>query len=93
MDESLKEIYRQSLPERIQELEAAAATVTTDTASSERARRIAHALRGSGGTYGFPEVSHAAAAVEDATETELPGHLRELLALLRRIFEGSRRRG
>lgn len=33
---------------------------------ARRARKLAHDLRGSGGSYGFPEVSAAAGALEDA---------------------------
>lgn len=39
----------------------------------DRIRRIAHGLSGAGGIYGFPEISDAAAAVEDATLAEIAG--------------------
>ena len=57
MDE-LKAIYRQALPAHIQALEGARSD--GPDAADHTARRIAHALRGSGGTYGFPEITAAA---------------------------------
>lgn len=56
--------------------------------SGDELRRIAHGLSGSGGTFGFPEVSDAAAVIDDAlidrpaTDTELEG----LIAALRDIL-------
>lgn len=59
-----------------------------------RARKLAHDLRGSGGSYGFPEVSAAAAAVEgelvapaaaaEPARRSLPDLVRELDAALAR---------
>ena len=45
-------------------------------------RRIAHALHGSGGTYGFPAISEAASIAEDAPEAELAAAVRALLEIL-----------
>lgn len=56
--------------------------------SGDELRRIAHGLSGSGGTFGFPGVSDAAAVIDDvlidrpATDTELEG----LIAALRDIL-------
>jgi HPt (histidine-containing phosphotransfer) domain-containing protein len=86
MDE-LRDLYRQTLPGRIAALEAARREADdADDAGDEATlaiRRIAHALRGSGGTYGFPAITAAAAAVEDAATHELPARLDALLELLR----------
>ncbi|MFQ6614022.1 MAG: response regulator [Fidelibacterota bacterium] len=46
-------------------------------------RRIAHSLKGSGGTYGFPSVSEMAGAVENASDETL---LDSLSALLDHLF-------
>ena len=82
MDE-LKTLYRNSLRPRIDELIAArAAHTAADPAAAVKLRRIAHALRGSGGTYGFPEISAAAARVEDAHATELIACVDTLISLL-----------
>jgi DNA-binding response OmpR family regulator len=50
-----------------------------------RIRRLAHQLRGSGGSYGFPEVTRLAAVVEAAPADRLPGDVAELVALLRSL--------
>jgi CheY-like chemotaxis protein len=39
----------------------------------DRIKRIAHGLSGAGGIYGFAEISHAAATLEDAVIAELGG--------------------
>ncbi|MEX0907931.1 MAG: Hpt domain-containing protein [Gemmatimonadota bacterium] len=82
MDE-LKAIYRRALPAHAAALEAARDTPASELAHT--ARRIAHSLRGSGGTYGFPQVTAAAAAVEDARDTELLQRIDDLIALLHRV--------
>lgn len=83
----LQRIYRQALPDRIAALETARAAGGKD--AIETTRRIAHALRGSGGTYGFPEVSQAADAVERASADDLQARLDDLLAILRTIAQQS----
>lgn len=84
--EELKQIYRQAVTGRIRELEAALAALDAAPAEScESVRRVAHALRGSGGTYGFPAVSAAAAAVEEATPGQLVTETERLLAVLREV--------
>jgi CheY-like chemotaxis protein/HPt (histidine-containing phosphotransfer) domain-containing protein len=40
----------------------------------DRIKRIAHALSGAGGIYGFAAISDAAATLEDAAIAELAGH-------------------
>src|SRR5262249_59248824 len=55
-------------------------------------RRLAHALRGSAGTYGLPEISAAAAVVEGAIDERLDEEVERLLGVLRPIAasEGGR---
>lgn len=85
MDE-LKRIYRGAAAGRIRELEAALASPrATQAAAAATIRRIAHSLRGSGATYGFPEVTRAAAAAEDAAEGELTVRTEALLRVLRAV--------
>lgn len=82
----LKHTYRRAVGARIDALEGALALLPAEPAEAHaRLRRIAHSLRGSGATYGFPEVSRVAAAVEDSDEAGLGAHVRELLTLLRGI--------
>jgi chemotaxis protein histidine kinase CheA len=90
MDE-LQGIYRQALPARIAAL-TAARTALGDPASAPAAatdiRRIAHALRGSGGTYGFPGISAAAAAVEESADEGIMPTLDALIMVLRDTAAG-----
>ena len=81
----LKHIYRQAAVGRIAELEAGLAGLKQqDTNAVETVRRIAHSLRGSGATYGFPEVSAAAGDVEEGSTAALP----ELVATLVTVLNG-----
>ncbi len=52
-------------------------------------REAAHPLRGSGGTYGFPAISAAAAAVEEADDDELLPRLDALLTTLATVVADS----
>ena len=49
---------------------------------SPEIRRIAHGLAGAAGIFGFPEISEAASAVDQAAEAERGAVLRRLLQLL-----------
>lgn len=63
-DPELRELIAEfvaELPERFAALEKAAAGQDW-----QEVRRLAHQLKGSGGSYGFPEITAAAAKVEDA---------------------------
>ncbi len=85
----LKPLYRQAVVVRIAEIHAALDAGEPVSAAREQAlRSIAHSLRGSGGTYGFPEVSTAAGAVEDAPSHDVAANARELLLVLDRIVSG-----
>jgi two-component system, OmpR family, response regulator len=75
----LQQLFLAALPERIAAVEAALAHDDGDAV-----RRIAHMLRGAGGTYGFPDVSEAAGSVERAAAAELPLRAQALLGVLRR---------
>jgi DNA-binding response OmpR family regulator len=89
--DELQAAFRTALGVRAAALEAAAAGFQEGQAGAAASiRRMAHALRGVGGTYGFPEVSEAAAACEDAPDDALLVALDGLRDLLKRIAaEGS----
>ncbi|MCF7805201.1 MAG: response regulator [Candidatus Marinimicrobia bacterium] len=90
MDE-LKEYYRNALGGRIEALESARKALSDGDSDAEQTiRRIAHSLKGSGGTYGFPEVSATAGSVETADEEDLLVELSFLLELLRDISAGEK---
>lgn len=77
----MQELYRQALPARIAALEQA-----RDSRSDSELRAIAHALRGSGATYGFPQVTEAAGALESAATEEVAARTEDLLAVLRGVI-------
>jgi HPt (histidine-containing phosphotransfer) domain-containing protein len=64
----LRAEYATTLAARIETVRTAATTAlaTRDAEALELATREAHRLRGSAGSYGFPEISEAAGAVEEA---------------------------
>lgn len=51
----------------------------------EAARRIAHTLKGTGTSYGFPQVTEAGRAVLKAADADLGAATDELLETLRRV--------
>ncbi len=83
--EELKSWYREQLAARIDALEAASAALEGEAAGEARAtvRRIAHSLRGSGGTYGFPLITEHATHVEESGDADLRLRLERLLDTLR----------
>ena len=80
----LKTWYRERLPARIAALEAARRDLERPgTEALLSIRRIAHLLHGSGGTYGFPEITESARRVEEAPAEALQEPLRTLIETLR----------
>jgi diguanylate cyclase (GGDEF)-like protein len=80
----LRTWYRERLSTRIAALEKARAELKRPSPESiESIRRIAHSLRGSGATYGFPEITEVARGLEEAEEEQLTSWLDRLLATLR----------
>jgi len=76
--------FRAALPARIAALaDAARSLAERQPAALDSVRRLAHALRGSGGTFGFPEVSADAAALEEAPAADVPALVERLFATLR----------
>jgi two-component system cell cycle response regulator len=83
MMRELQATYLAGLPARITSLRAALAEHRAGAAKGlEALQRIAHSLRGSGATYGFPAVSEAAAGLEEAPEAELPARVEALIQVL-----------
>lgn len=87
-----KDFYRDALVSRAGALRAAVSDCEDSPAEAVASiRRIAHALKGSGGSYGFPEISEAAAAVEDAAPDEIIGLTERLLGLMDELAGTQRR--
>lgn len=71
---------------RIAELEAIRADLASGGPEIHgRVHAVGQALRGSGGSFGFPEVTDVGALLEDGSDTYLARHLDGALALLRHI--------
>lgn len=94
MTDELEHRYRESLREKREALEGAAPGVARgDQEALETVRRVAHVLRGSGGTYGFPGISAAATDLEEADDTEAAERLDALLRAVTDVIEGGEREG
>lgn len=84
--DDLKQFFRSALSTRIEALETAATTMEADPAGAlSTIRRLAHSLRGSGATYGYPQITEAATAVEDAEPEDVPPLVRELLKTMKAV--------
>jgi two-component system, cell cycle response regulator len=84
MDE-LRKWYRGSLPASIDALKAARKSLAKSGEGSDSVRRIAHSLRGSASSYGFPTLSENARLVEQAPPEALSACLDRLLSELIRV--------
>ncbi|UCH62273.1 MAG: Hpt domain-containing protein [Fidelibacterota bacterium] len=82
--------YHEALVKHIDALELAKADLMAGMpGAADTIRHIVHQLKGSGGTYGYQEITAAAEALQDAQEKEIPARLEVLLVILRKIaFEG-----
>jgi len=77
--------YIARMTDKIGSLSRARADVAAGVASDESLKQIrdtAHNLRGSGASYGFPEITQAAARVEDAAPADLLDSIQDLLRVL-----------
>lgn len=84
MFEELKQQYRQTLPEKISTIKALLQELREGKEGAEaRLRHLAHTLHGSGSTFGYPEISQAARAVEHAENDDL---LKQLTLLIRTLI-------
>ncbi|MEE9465877.1 MAG: diguanylate cyclase, partial [Candidatus Neomarinimicrobiota bacterium] len=87
--DDLKRLYRQALAARIDALEAAkAAFLDYEPDALDSLRRLAHSLKGSGGTYGFPNITDAAATLEGAAGDEVVPRTDALLQILKEVAGG-----
>jgi two-component system cell cycle response regulator len=85
----LKSWYRERLLSRIVALEEVRERLKTRKPESiEAVRRIAHSLQGSGGTYGFPEITESARLLEDADDRDLLSRLEALIKTLGSVHAG-----
>jgi chemotaxis protein histidine kinase CheA len=91
MDPKLIAYYRGSVRRRIPVLQAARQRLGKESGAKdaeEEIRRIAHSLRGTGLSYGFPEVTNYALEVEEAPPgSDFSRSLGRLLAVLQSVAE------
>jgi len=83
--QELVEMFVGELPERVNSLRR-----QIDSGNWNEVRRTAHQLKGAGGSYGFPQLSQAAAAVEFMIEDirtpqEILAGVEEIAALCERF--------
>lgn len=83
--DDLKAYYRGSLKNRIETLEAVRQALATDEEARESILRIAHSLKGTGASYGFHEISEAAAGVLAASGAALPEATEKLIETMRKV--------
>ena len=89
----LKAYYLASIDHKVETLETARRRLddpSETTAALEELRDLAHSIKGTGSSFGFPEITEAADAVElGQDETEVRTHLETLLGVLRDIAESA----
>lgn len=82
-EEQLRQNYIEKIEAQIEALKIAKQSFQFGDPGAEGSiRRIAHMLRGSGATYGFPEISQSAQSVEESGEDSIISELDHLLAVL-----------
>ncbi len=77
----LRERYRRSLPDKRQQLELLRDRLRQGEPCGDEIRGLAHRYAGSGASYGWPEISDAAAKVELAGDDELAPTLDALIVV------------
>ena len=87
--DDLQRHYRAALVRRVEALESAReALLAGESDAADTIRQIAHTLKGSGGTYGYPGITAAAEVLQEAPPDQTLAHLDRLLAVLRRVISG-----
>lgn len=88
--ERLRLRYRERLRTQILALETLGAALRSRPEDTPpRIRRLAHQLRGSGASFGFPEITAAAQAVEEADPEALGGCVEALIEVMRGACEST----
>lgn len=84
----LQALYREGLQAQLEVLRLARQQYRSgDQAAEESIRRIAHALKGSGTSYGYPGISKAAAELEACAPEDLDQHQAALISILAKVAE------
>ena len=89
--EEFQKVYIQKMGSRIEALLAAGNRLETDfEEASTSIKRLAHSLRGSGATYGFPMITELASSTEEASAETMGTALHALVAYLQELYEDHR---
>ena len=81
--------YREAMRGRVEELRGLRERLEAgNRAACDEARRVGMALRGSGGTFGFPRVTEVASLLETARDEDVLRRVEGLVTELRGVVEG-----
>lgn len=84
----LQSWYRRAMRQRIEELRTLRGPLEAGEGGAlNRARAVGQALRGSGATFGFPDLSAVAAIVETSADTDVLRRVEGLITELRALTE------
>ena len=84
--DDLQQWYRDRLSSRIEALKAAKKELLKGNPEvKESIKRIAHSLRGSGATYGFPQITAAGTELEEASDEVIQKKMEKLIDVLSQI--------
>jgi DNA-binding response OmpR family regulator len=84
----LIQMYREAIRDETVALDELVARIPTDPAAAEGIKDIAHRLKGSGSSYGFPEITARAMNVLATPDAGIVGVTGELLEVLRLVAQG-----
>ncbi len=84
----LHSFFREAVTGQLRTLEDLVERVDSDPQAESDARRLAHSLKGSGTTYGFPEVTHRAGTAEAAPPQDFRHRLEDLIQVMAAITTG-----
>src|SRR3989344_7737656 len=91
--DEFRQVYLRNLPHRIETLDSCIRNLGAGEPDAlKKARAFVHSLAGSGGTYGFPEISALAKETEKTTDEAFIKNAHALLALLRKIGSDTQRK-
>lgn len=88
--DDLRQFFKDAVTDQLSQIERLSEFIGTDRHDQvETLRRLAHSLKGSGATYGFPAVSDAAAVVVVASDEDLDTATHDLIETLREVAADS----
>ena len=87
-DNELQSTYLRGLAAKLDTLNLAKRELLSDTEeAAETLRRVVHQLKGSGATYGFPQISEAAELVEESELESIHFKTNRLIEILKKLIK------